>query len=238
MNLRPETQREMSDPPDMQRSSIGGRYARWTVHDGTNHPSARGSHGGQQAKEICRDQGITEQSYYRWKAKYGGPGISETRRLKQPEDTTSAPQAFGRRSGPQQPGTPENIVNDRIRFCVANVCRDYELDHKEYGSLAAPSPQRSATRCLCVSTRSWQAMRQTPDAPDLRKGCDDEARDRPHYLSRVKLKHHSTREIIFFIADPSSDTSFSYDATSSSVPIIAAYSRSDLSVLRLVEAPP
>ncbi len=30
--------------------------------------------------------GITEQTFYRWKKKYGGMGIAEVRRLKQLED--------------------------------------------------------------------------------------------------------------------------------------------------------
>ncbi len=34
------------------------------------------------AKEICRRHGISEQTFYRWKSKYGGMGVSEARRLK------------------------------------------------------------------------------------------------------------------------------------------------------------
>ena len=33
-----------------------------------------------------REWGITEQTYYRWKAKYGGMELSEMQRLKQLED--------------------------------------------------------------------------------------------------------------------------------------------------------
>ena len=36
--------------------------------------------------ELCRQHGITEQTYYRWKAKYGGMELSEMQRLKQLED--------------------------------------------------------------------------------------------------------------------------------------------------------
>jgi putative transposase len=35
--------------------------------------------------EITRKQGISEQTYYRWKKKYGGMGVAELRRLKQLE---------------------------------------------------------------------------------------------------------------------------------------------------------
>ena len=34
------------------------------------------------AKEIYRRHGIPEQTFYRWKSKYGGMGVSEARRLK------------------------------------------------------------------------------------------------------------------------------------------------------------
>jgi putative transposase len=33
-------------------------------------------------KEIIRRHGISEQSFYRWKAKYGGMEVSEARRLR------------------------------------------------------------------------------------------------------------------------------------------------------------
>jgi putative transposase len=35
---------------------------------------------------VCRRHGISEQSFYRWKNKYGGMDVSEARRLKQLED--------------------------------------------------------------------------------------------------------------------------------------------------------
>ncbi len=33
--------------------------------------------------EICRKLGISEQTFYRWKRKYGGVGVTELRELKQ-----------------------------------------------------------------------------------------------------------------------------------------------------------
>lgn len=36
---------------------------------------------GRKVAEICRQQGICEQTYYRWKAKYGGLEVSELRRV-------------------------------------------------------------------------------------------------------------------------------------------------------------
>ena len=34
------------------------------------------------AREVCRKHGITETTFYRWRAKYGGLQVSEARRLK------------------------------------------------------------------------------------------------------------------------------------------------------------
>ena len=36
--------------------------------------------------EMCRKYGITEQTYYRWRKKYGGLDASEVKRLKQLEE--------------------------------------------------------------------------------------------------------------------------------------------------------
>ena len=33
--------------------------------------------------ELCRQQGITEQTYYRWKAKYGGMDSGDAKKLRQ-----------------------------------------------------------------------------------------------------------------------------------------------------------
>ena len=41
---------------------------------------------GASVKELCRRMGTTEQSFYRWKRKYAGLGVSELRRLKSLEE--------------------------------------------------------------------------------------------------------------------------------------------------------
>jgi putative transposase len=41
---------------------------------------------GMKTAEVCRQNGISSATYYKWKAKYGGLEVSEARRLRQLED--------------------------------------------------------------------------------------------------------------------------------------------------------
>ncbi len=40
---------------------------------------------GMKVVDICRDLGIAEKTFYRWRRKYNGMEVSEARRLKEPE---------------------------------------------------------------------------------------------------------------------------------------------------------
>lgn len=39
--------------------------------------------GGAEARDVCRRLGVTEQSFYRWRRKYGGLEVSEAKRLRE-----------------------------------------------------------------------------------------------------------------------------------------------------------
>ena len=40
---------------------------------------------GEKARDICRELGISEATFYAWKAKYGGMSVSELKRVKELE---------------------------------------------------------------------------------------------------------------------------------------------------------
>ena len=41
---------------------------------------------GEKTADLCREHGISEATFYNWKAKYGGLDVSEAQRLRQMED--------------------------------------------------------------------------------------------------------------------------------------------------------
>ena len=54
--------------------------------------------------ELCRKHGLSEQTFYRWKAKYGGMDVSDAKRLRALEDE-----------------------NRRLKLMVANLSLDNEV---------------------------------------------------------------------------------------------------------------
>ena len=46
--------------------------------------------GGRRIAEVCRELGVTEQTYHRWKRRYVGMGVTERRRLKKLEDENAS----------------------------------------------------------------------------------------------------------------------------------------------------
>ena len=43
---------------------------------------------GKRIKEVCRELGVSKQTYYRWRREYGGMKTSQARRLKELEKET------------------------------------------------------------------------------------------------------------------------------------------------------
>jgi putative transposase len=51
--------------------------------------SLKQSETGVKVEEICRKMGISEATFYNWKKKFGGLGVTELRRLRQLEEENS-----------------------------------------------------------------------------------------------------------------------------------------------------
>jgi len=45
--------------------------------------------GGEKVSEVCRELGVSEASFYSWRKKFGGMGVSELGRLRQLEEENS-----------------------------------------------------------------------------------------------------------------------------------------------------
>ncbi len=46
----------------------------------------RESEAGKKVVDICREYGISDATFYKWRSKYGGMDVSDAKRLKQLED--------------------------------------------------------------------------------------------------------------------------------------------------------
>jgi len=67
------------------KGEIMGKSGRRHTEEQIIH-ALRRQESGEKAKEICRNLGICEQTFYSWKKRYSGLGVSELRKLKQQEE--------------------------------------------------------------------------------------------------------------------------------------------------------
>jgi putative transposase len=70
---------------------------------------------GRKGADLCRTHGITEQTYYRWKAKFGGMELSEMQRLKTVEDENRPAPGL---SAP----LPTRAISEPVPSHCANAC--------------------------------------------------------------------------------------------------------------------
>ena len=84
---------------------------------------------GQKVAEVCREYGISDATFYRWKAQYGGLEVSQLRRLRQLEDE-----------------------NRRLKHLVADLTLDNQALKDPQGShhkkLVTPTARREAVGYL------------------------------------------------------------------------------------------
>ena len=59
------------------------------TYTGTNHPQASAGGGllgqGKKHEEVCRELGISDATFYKWRQKYGGMQVNQAKKLKQLE---------------------------------------------------------------------------------------------------------------------------------------------------------
>ncbi len=68
----------------MSSEEIAMRKARFTEHQIIT--VLKSVETGRTVKDVCREAGISEASYYNWKAKYGGMEASDIKKMKDLED--------------------------------------------------------------------------------------------------------------------------------------------------------
>ena len=78
---------------------------------------------GVKTADLCREHGISEATFYNWKAKFGGLDVSEAQRLRQMEDE-----------------------NRRLKQLVADLSLDKEMLHCEHVGNPPPIPKKRANR--------------------------------------------------------------------------------------------
>jgi putative transposase len=66
----------------MKSSEEGGRAMKKRYTEEQITYALRQHEGGKPVTEICREMGVSDASFYKWKQKYGGMGVSELRELK------------------------------------------------------------------------------------------------------------------------------------------------------------
>ncbi|QNE38578.1 IS3 family transposase [Hymenobacter sp. NBH84] len=128
--------------------------------------------------EVCRKMGISEATYYNWKKKYGGLGVSELRRLKQLEE--------------------ENL---HLKQLVADLSLDKQvLQDVLKKSFEAPSKRRHAAQYLIDAYR--MSTRRACQLVSLRRsswyyqphGWDDTVlRQRLRELAQVRIRYGCQR---------------------------------------------
>ena len=66
----------------------------------------------QTIQAICREHGITQTTFYRWRKIYGGMSVSEAQRLKELELQVEECRPFARRF---EEGLPSSVNEERLR---------------------------------------------------------------------------------------------------------------------------
>lgn len=121
---------------------------------------------GRRVADLSRTHGITEQTYYRWKAKYGGMELSEMQRLKQLEDENRRLKQIVAEQTLDIPGAQ----GGRRKKVVAPIARREAVGWLQTRGTSL----RRACRVVGLSTATWRYQprrmpRMSPSWRDCRR---------------------------------------------------------------------
>jgi putative transposase len=128
---------------------------------------------GRKVADLCRANGINEQTYYRWKAKYGGMELSEMQRLKQLEDENRRLKDI----------VAEQTLNiQALKAVVAKVVGPIARREAVGRLRALGTSLRRACRVIGLSTSTWRYQRlPDPTNLQLRDRLQAHAAERPRF---------------------------------------------------------
>jgi len=138
--------------------------------------------------EVCRRHGISEQTFYRWKAKYGGMVPSEAERLKGLEDENRRLRKLLAESMLDNAAL-KDLLAKNLRSPAARRAASLRL-MREHGL-----SQRRACRLIEVDPKTVRRT-ATPDAPEVRERLRQLAGERRRFGYRrlgILLEREGTR---------------------------------------------
>ncbi len=124
--------------------------------------------------EVIRKMGITEQTYYRWKKKYGGLGMNELRRLKQLEEENRKLKSDGGGSEPGQIYASGCALKKVIKPAARRHLVIYLTDSFQVS-------ERQACEVLCIG-RSTYRYRSIAD-------CQEALKMRIRELAAIRVRY-------------------------------------------------
>jgi putative transposase len=128
---------------------------------------------GRSAKEVAREMGVSDQTLYNWKSKYGGMEVSEAKRLKSlEEENRRLKEIVG--SEPRQRGA--GGCDPKKRMELVSARRDVAFVMNEY-----QFSERRACRLLDLDRASYRYDARPDRNGKLREALVAEARQNPRF---------------------------------------------------------
>jgi putative transposase len=133
---------------------------------------------GKKIPEVCKQIGVTEQTYYRWKKEYGGLRVDQAKRLKDLEKENARPQTAARRRGVGQ----GDFEGSRLGKLLSPTKRRRAVEHVRDALGRARVSERRACEVLNQSHSTQRRAKHTPsDEPGLLKRMVELASDYGRY---------------------------------------------------------